>query len=59
VALLTALEERVGSAAFRPTESQQHIVVTIEHDRKHIPTHTSVSLLDDTLLCDCKESFAR
>jgi hypothetical protein len=49
VALLTALEECIGSAAVWPVEPQKHIVVAIEHDRKQIPTHTSVSLLDDTI----------
>jgi hypothetical protein len=54
VALVTALEECAGSAPIRPTEPFQYIVVAIEHDRKYIPTHTSIFLLDDTLLCDCK-----
>jgi hypothetical protein len=33
--------------------------VAIEHDRKYIPPHTSISLLDDTLLCNCKVGFPR
>jgi hypothetical protein len=54
VALVAALEERGGSAPLRPTEPVQYIVVTIEYDRKYIPTHTRISLLDETYLCDCK-----
>jgi hypothetical protein len=54
VALVTVLEECAGSASIRPTEPVQYIVVAIEHDRKYIPTHTSIPLLDDTLLGDCK-----
>jgi hypothetical protein len=53
VALVTALEECAGSASIRPTEPVQYIVVAIEHDRKYIPTHMSIPLLDDILLCDC------
>jgi hypothetical protein len=51
VPLLTALEERAGSAPVRTAEPFQYVVVSIEHDRKCIiPIHTSVSLLDDTLI---------
>jgi hypothetical protein len=54
VALVTALEECARSASIRPTEPVQYIVVAIEHDRKYIPTHLSISLLVDAPLCDCK-----
>ena len=56
--LLALLEERGGAAPIRPTEPVQYVIVAIEHDRKYIPPHASISLLDDTLYGDCKATKA-
>jgi hypothetical protein len=49
VALVAALEECAGSAPIGPAEPK-YIVVAIEHDRKNIPIHTTISFLDDPFL---------